>query len=93
MGPDPEPEAIKCMSSVNKYRIVPTIHGVLDDNGKIWSAPQGVDSVEKLDWLDPLLPYKGAYTEGIGMVWYNEKKSKVSRPSLLGAYEGSKPIL
>lgn len=31
VDPDPEPETIKGKSSINKYRIVPITHGLLDE--------------------------------------------------------------
>lgn len=50
---------------------------------RAWSPTlRGIDSVEKLDWLDPPLPYIGTYTVGIRMLWYNGK----------WAYEGNRPI-
>lgn len=42
-------------------------------NGKFWSAPRGTECVEKLDWLDPPLPYTGENTEEITLVWYRKR--------------------
>lgn len=42
-------------------------------NDKIWFVPWGADSVIKLDWLDPPLPYIGVYLEGIRMILYHGK--------------------
>lgn len=61
-------------------------------NGKIWSVPQKGDSVKKLDWLAFPLPCTGAYTEGIRMTRYNEKRVRCQDLPLWVLMRGTRPI-
>lgn len=69
-----------------------TINNLLDE----WQdlvCPKRGDSVKKLDCLASPLPRTGAYTEGIRMILYNEKRVRCQDLPVWELMRGTRPMI